>query len=344
MDFTLPSDFNIKTIKKLWSIKKKYSNANIVEVYGNLLNYMSIGSGRGYLPVKNMNVNLEKLHEYVLFINELGIKFNYTINASCTSNVELNKNSQRDIIKHIDKLLNIGVKNYTVASVSLLRFLHYIYKEDINITLSTISNVNSTCRAISAEKLGANTIVIGEDETRNIELIRNIRSVTKCRLEIIVNSMCTWNCIYRNSHYNCLAHMQKEDGLDVQFFTNQCEDFRHKNPVEEIKTPWIRPEDLSKYEQIGVNLFKIIGREIMDIADWPKMMDVYFKGEFDGNLLELNHGFSGTAERQLDNRSLDGFIDYFFNSSYQCFRMCDTGKCNYCNKYLEKAYRQNEKK
>lgn len=34
------------------------------------------------------------------------------------------------------------------------------------------------------------------------------------------------------------------------------------SPVELAKTLWIRPEDMVKYQKIGVDVFKILGREI----------------------------------------------------------------------------------
>lgn len=338
MNFTIPSDYNVKTIEKLLEISKKYKNRNIYEVYGNLNGISPISSGRGYL--ESSNIGIDTLKEYVSFLNEKNIYMNYTINASCTNNIELEPTGQKEIIKIMDLLMKMGVTKYTVASTSLAQFLKYIYKDDINITLSTIANIDSVRRAKFAQTIGVDTIVLGEDETRNFSLIEQIHKEVKCKMEIIVNSMCLWNCIYRQSHYNCLAHCSNSKSSKVTFFTNQCSMINKCNMEESIKTPWIRPEDMALYEDKGVDLFKFIGREIVKEADWAKMFEIYCLGEYDGNLLELLNAFSGTSELYIDNKSLDGFINYFVNNQFRCKEICGTDRCSYCKFYFEKAKRR----
>lgn len=335
MNFTLPCDYKIETLDKLFCTSVKYGN-RVVEVYGNLPKFMPIGNGRGYIA---SNEKLKVLEKYVRYAAGKGIEFNYTINASCTENLELISSGQKRIVDGMDRLISMGIKKYTVASIPLVKLLRYIYKDKIKITLSTIANVNSVNKAVQAEKLGVDAIVLGEDETRNIPLIKNIRKSVKCDIEIIVNSMCLWNCLYRQSHYNSLAHMKKEKQTETSFYPNQCYIVKRDNPVERIKSPWIRPEDLSKYNELGIDLFKIIGREISQTADWTRMLEIYCKGDYDGNLSELLYGFSEKGEIYLDNKSFEGFVDYFFNNEYKCFDICGTGKCNYCQEYYENAIR-----
>jgi collagenase-like PrtC family protease len=338
MNFTIPSDYNKNTINELTNILIKYPIHQIVEVYGNLSNYIIIGSGRGYLETTEMCATLDSFEEYVRFINTHNIKFNYTINAACTENVELKRDNQRDIIRKIDRLIDIGVTKFTVASLPLLNFLHVAYRDKIQLTLSTIANINSVARAKQAERMGANTIVLAEDLTRDIECIRQICYNTSSDIEIIINSMCNFNCIFRNSHYNALAHYKKGDNNTmIHYFPAQCSKFNNEEPVELLKSPWIRPEDLSKYKDLGISLFKIIGREIVTQMQISKMLEYYFKGEFDGNLLELNNGFSLKTKRQISNKQLEGFVDYFFEHPFRCLDICGTNQCDYCFKYLERA-------
>ncbi len=341
MNFTVPSDFNKDTIRKIVSLSNGYINHKVVEVYGDLPNYMCIGSGRGSIEIGKQIKNLEELAEYIKFLNDNGIEFNYTINAACTENLELVGDGQRKIIYEIDQLMDLGIKKFTVASVSLLKLLHFIYKEKIQLTLSAIANVNSVSRAVEAERLGATTIVLGEDMTRNIQRIKEICNHTEVNIEIIVNSMCNFNCIYRKSHYNALSHQHGDKNDDaVAFFTKQCMKKSLEYPVELIKSPWIRPEDLERYHGLGIDIFKIIGREIADSMKLDKMLYYYFEGNFDGNLLELNNGFSMKGRKKILNDRLDGFSNYFFNESFKCLDICNTGKCMHCHKYLKRAYEE----
>lgn len=338
MNFTMPCDFKISTIDELIMISNKYENRNLIEVYGNIYGYFPINSGRGFLGNSKYCSDLKSLAKYIRYINKYNIQFNYTINASCTENMELIQEYQKEIIKCMDKLIEIGIKKFTVASMSLLGLLRYIYKDKILITLSTISDVNSVKRAIEAEKLGVNTIVLSEDSTRNIPLIRNIRKAIDCNIEIIVNSMCLWNCIYRQSHYNSLAHMKIDYQTKTAFFPNQCYLIKKNNPIEWIKSPWIRPEDIYKYEALGVNLFKFIGREIKDIANWPKLYEIYCKGYYNGNLLELLYAFSEKPSEYINNTLLNGFVDYFFEHNFHCYDVCGLENCKYCKEYCDKSY------
>lgn len=60
----------------------------------------------------------------------------------------ITRDSQRKIIRKIDKLIDMGVTKFTVASLTLLHFLHLVYKDNIKLTLSTIANINSVARVI----------------------------------------------------------------------------------------------------------------------------------------------------------------------------------------------------
>lgn len=338
MEFAFPSDFKQNTIDKMLDITSKYSDKVVGEVYGNILSEEMIGNGRGYL--ENTCDSFDRFVEYVQYLNSKNIKFNYTLNASCLSNFDIENKSRLKIIKYIDKLISIGVRSFTISSLPLVQLLKYIYGTDVSITLSTIANINSVHRAIEAERLGVSVLVIGEDETRNIPLLKEIRQAVKCKLEIIVNSMCIWNCIYRQSHYNALAHMTAQNQDALAYFPNQCYKEKKRNPVEYIKMPWIRPEDLKYYVGMGIDIFKIIGRELLDKAKWDKMLEVYCKEKYSGNLLDLNYGFVKKIETYIDNKALNGFGSYFFEKrTFDCYNCGNTlNKCIHCKYYFEKSY------
>lgn len=99
----------------------------------------------------------------------------------------------------------------------------------------------------------------------------------------------------------------------------------------------IRPEDIGKYDELGIDLFKFIGREIADVADWEKILKAYCNESYDGNLLDLVHGFVGESQLYIDNKSLEGYIEHFFKSPFECYKLCGTGECVYCSRYLQRA-------
>lgn len=138
-----------------------------------------------------------------------------------------------------------------------------------------------------------------------------------------------------------------------------------KHLEEYIKSPWIRPEDVKEYENIGVEHFKITERDF-PTAEIIKRVKAYSEREYNGNLLDLiqGHGWNISKEQlsikgndkkltskneiikeickirglgcerkypkhiYIDNQKLNGFIDYF-KAGYcngNCFN------CNYCKK------------
>jgi collagenase-like PrtC family protease len=336
MRFCIPADFSHDTVEKIGQLHIVYSEHAVEEVYGNITPTPILGSGRGWRQDNLSLNNFRTLEDYIKKLNEYNILFNYTINSSCTANMELDPLGLKKILKFVDMLREIGTKRLTVASPVLIGILARQFK-DMEVTASVISYTNTTKRALEMKRMGVKTIALDEDMTRHFKAIEMIHQYADVDLEIIVNSMCHYNCLFRANHYNALAHNKdatQETYLD--YYTDKCLLYRKDNLEEYIKIPWIRPEDIKYYEALGVKLFKIIGREIIDQMDIIRMLICYFERKFDGNLLELIYGFSNKPTVYIDNKKLEGFIDKFKNT-YTCNLWCGTVKCNYCSHYAKKA-------
>ena len=333
--YTVPADFTIKTLYDMKRLEEKYPDNTIREVFGNLSN-SKWPSGHGFLKTQKFLENLDELEIYVKKALELGYDFNYTFNSSCLENRDIITDELEEIIRFIGDLVNIGVKRITIASPALMIAVHKKYPE-LLITASAITGINSVFRANEAKKMGASTIVLEEDITRNFKRIEHIKKYSCVDTEIIVNSKCTFNCIYRNFHYNSVSH--DTTGLKKSFnYGGNCAKCRIMDPVSFIKSLWIRPEDIEVYANHGIDLFKLIGRERLSDIDLLRMIETYFARSYDGNLIDLIFGFSTTKKHMyLDNKKLDGFIDKFLNEEYDCLDACSPEHCNYCNLFLKKA-------
>jgi hypothetical protein len=135
-----------------------------------------------------------------------------------------------------------------------------------------------------------------------------------------------------------------------------------------VRAPWIRPEDIQEYEAIGIDMFKISGREF-PTSRLKRALEAYASRKYEGNLLDLQScilfsldaplGEMDVKTRQtrlmglashmpmvssklenlpqldirLDNTALDGFIDFFKEG--KCTSLCH--KCGYCQSWTEKA-------
>ena len=65
-------------------------------------------------------------------------------------------------------------------------------------------------------------------------------------------------------------------------------------PVEVLKAPWIRPEDVDLYLSSGVSFLKIGGRGLSG-ADFPRMVRAYRQRWIEGDLVEFFQGYSPNA-------------------------------------------------
>jgi collagenase-like PrtC family protease len=116
-----------------------------------------------------------------------------------------------------------------------------------------------------------------------------------------------------------------------------------------IKAPWFRPEDIKYYHDAGIEYIKIAGRGL-PAEDLLRLIEAYLSGRFDGDIYALIDNsymnfcwdmFHIDAEIlpplkiSIDNRSLDGWYEYFVNNNPPCLTGC--GDCDYCDKIAEKV-------
>jgi collagenase-like PrtC family protease len=99
---------------------------------------------------------------------------------------------------------------------------------------------------------------------------------------------------------------------------------------------WVRPEDIKHYVDIGINIFKLQGRQAVLKGDPVRATEYYMQEYYDGNLVELLDVFSTTNAFvvEVDNRKLDDYIKPFVKKPGFCKNDCTT--CGYCDAYVKK--------
>lgn len=130
-------------------------------------------------------------------------------------------------------------------------------------------------------------------------------------------------------------------------------------PVNYIRSDWIRPEDLGHYEALGYDRFKIAERnaptDVMVrrvraynegrglfwnlrtfLRPWVvyllRLLKIRRLAEVQGMLNPLR----GQPPVVVDNRALDGFLDFF--SRVDCHEL-DCEECRHCHRVAERAVR-----
>jgi collagenase-like PrtC family protease len=134
-----------------------------------------------------------------------------------------------------------------------------------------------------------------------------------------------------------------------------------------LTTPFIRPEDLCTYKELGVSEIKLTDR-FSSTDELVNRVEAYLKETYDGNLLDLLSFYpvkkdgsfkkrklyipkdkikslvkignflklSEAPEIYIDNKKLDGFLEFFIKNRVDCSDMaCEN--CKWCQKNAEKS-------
>jgi len=267
----------------------------VVELYGKLRSD-SVGGGRA--PYQLKKIGKRQLAEHVCHARENNIDFNYLLNASCLGNRELTRKGQKEIDQLLDWVSSIGVAAVTVATPFMLKLVKTRFPH-LRVRISLFGGVDRVRKAQMWEELGADCIVLDSIlVNRELDTLRQIRKSVSCDLELLVNNNCLMGCALSPSHMNAIAHTGQSWHPNKGFFIDwcfmKCTEMKLQDPVNYIRSEWIRPEDLHIYEDLGYDLFKIVERDLPTPL-MLKRVEAYVERSYDGNLLDLiqPYGFTG---------------------------------------------------
>jgi collagenase-like PrtC family protease len=289
----------------------------VYEIYGKLTqDYFGGGRPAFYLP----EIKKAGLAAYVKQTHKAGIQFNYLINSVCMSNRELTKEGQRELRRMLDWLCEVGVDSVTVASVFLLKVVKRCYPQ-LRVRLSAHRFTDNARKARFWEDHGADCIVVSEVNIyREFKVLEAIRRAVSCDLQLIVNNACRQDCAIAGPHATALNHASQTDsqGVPLDYCSMVCLDYRLREPVNYLRANWIRPEDLSLYEDLGYENFKIVERN----TPTPLLLErvaAYAGRSYHGNLLDLVWNVAYAPEKinnqAKDAYSLRRFLRYFLRPS-----------------------------
>ncbi len=299
MELTVAANFDPEVVPEM-------ARYPVREVYGKLPGDF-VGGGRpSYMgtPITNRGIR-----EYVALLEEHGIAFNYLLNSSCQGNREWTRRWQKRLMRMLERLGDLGIRRLTVSTPFLLEVVKSRFPE-FRIKVGIYAQVDTPRRAKFWESLGADAINLESFSiNRNFARLAAIREAVDCDLQLIANHSCLPNCALQNYHQNGFAHASDGSGgifLDYCFL--RCSHLRLRDPSMFIKSAWIRPEDLTVYEEMGYTTFKLIERG-MPSEELIKRVKAYSERQFEGNLAELvlSYGF-----RQPLKRSRFWILRHFF--------------------------------
>ncbi|MCJ7784578.1 MAG: U32 family peptidase [Desulfobacterales bacterium] len=314
-------------------------------------------------------IKRKDVEAYIRACHDRGLEFSYLLNAPCLGNLQYSKKGYGQLIELLEWIDRSGADAVTVGIPYLIDLVRTRFPR-LKIKVSTTARVNTVRKALQYEDMGVEEIIIDEHINREFKTLEAIRKAVKCHLELIVNNICLWQCPYNYEHVNHDGHASRE-GEEEQYCYLQypgylCLYRKLMDPVELLKSPWIRPEDIHHYEAVGYEHFKITER----FKRTPLLLEnvrVYENRRYDGNLLdlftlprkgaftpihldyfiqpkhvnimkvsELEKVFDLEVRElvQLDNKKLEGFIEHF--KKEDCNK-ASCSQCNYCETVFERV-------
>jgi len=319
-------------------------------------------------------VDRKYVERYIQACHEKGLEFSYLLNAPCLGNLQYSKKGYGQLIELLQWIDESAADSVTIGIPYLIDLVRKRFPR-FKVKVSTTARVNTVRKALQYEDMGVEEIIIDEHINREFKTLEAIRKAVKCNLELIVNNICLWQCPYNYEHVNHDGHAsregEEEDYCYLQYPGYLCLYRKLTDPVELLKSPWIRPEDIPHYENLGYDHFKITERfkrtslllehvrayenrryqgNLLDLFTLPRKgaftpvhLEYFIKPEHVNimKISELEKVFDLEVREliQLNNQKLDGFIEYFKKNDCNQISCSD---CRYCERIFEKVAEVNE--
>ncbi len=310
------------------------------------LDGLSVGSFYGALPQDPSlrahkwlpQTTADDLAAHIRQARDLGIGFIYAMNTQSAGSWEFTAEGQRWLVDRLGWLVHIGVRGVVTANPYLMELIKKRFP-GLEVHVSTLANVDDVDKASFFEDLGADAIYVAEYANRNVRFLRALAKRVACPIVLTVNLGCVIRCPIRNYHTSCISESREslDNGHFVDYSMMKCTLMKVQDPIELLKGPWVRPEDLALYEDLGINEFKIAGRE--QGAEWVlRAIRAYAHKTYDGDLNDIVAGYDlvepfGRLPIRIDNRKLDGFLPGLFK--HDCRLGCL--QCDYCGQWVARA-------
>ncbi|MEI8011214.1 MAG: U32 family peptidase [Candidatus Omnitrophota bacterium] len=261
-------------------------------------------------------------------------------------NLLMNKNilffeSIKGILDGLNKLNNFGgVTTVTISDPLVVPYIKNKFPQ-INIQTSVFMHIDTVNKVRECWKMGINTFCLGVSVNRDAIELEKIKKLKKScpgmSVKLLANHGCYANCFYalRHEDWAELSDFRKESLdendkylLGQHINPHRCA-YKLINLSDEIKRPFIRPEDVCFYEEHGfADQVKIAYR--IDTSSVLRMkLEAYFGRSYRGDLFKLvpSSGLFPRRHRAYILRN-ELFPKKFIQKTSCCGNCCE--KCHYC--------------
>jgi len=314
----------------------KQARHKVEEIYLSVLN-SRYSSGRTYVH----GVDFPELKQIRELAEAYGTRTLAAFNTPCFGGKETTPQFREEFLNFLARLKTAGISGLILTHPLLIKLARETHPE-IQVIVSVFTEIDSLEKLKFYENLGVSRLTLPHELNRDPEKLKRLREATRLELEVIANLACVHYCTRADAHCRYVGHSNAEilARSAGDYYINWCDAFRLNQPWEVLSTNFIRPEDLGRYEAIGIEYLKIAGRATS--TSWLlRALTAYQERSYAGNLLDLLTQFYPYTDRSsshppfyLPNPELTPYMDYL----YQCTKRC--WECDWCRRTFEQLSRK----
>ena len=356
--FTVPMPFEKEHTDKLLLINEQIEKSKISGVYFSLPANCIDSSGFEQLRTfYSIPTDFNYWRKHIEYSLEKGFDFVYLLNSPkgfFSESKILDKQFER-LHKLLENLRKAGCNKVRVSNVQLLNYIAKNYP-DFKIYTSTSFEYTQIKQYDTFLKMFSQIagMVPSYIVNRNFTLLKNLKQLYNgIEIELMVNEGCLSGCPLRYQHNISLPYLHTEvykernSDLTAEFFHLKCKDYNLKYFIEEIcKSNLIYPWEIEEYSKIGINNFKLVGRNCPEFSNGNYLNNylIYLKGVDDYKNIEnedykvLNHYIVATTKLNVKIKDIKSYlpdIKHFINQGHLCSSVCGF-QCRYCYECAEK--------
>jgi len=255
--------------------------------------------------------------------------------------------------KLLDELEKIKVLKLRIAPPKLIAYIHkHFHQFDLYGSTASDYKIIQEFQFFKQVHPYVKQIVPSHNVNKNFSLLKNIQKLG-IETEVMVNEGCLQGCSNRFEHEACLTDRNfenhtKEPVFQEGFCKGNCKKIENRNPVLYMaKGNHIYPWEIEEYGRIGINKFKLNGRDGLhnEKQSMTDMVKTYLKGIDDIKNIEdvpvINFASNSTSKDKLKYLTVKEIKKYLPNIKHfvkygdLCASRCGV-ECRYCYKCAEK--------
>lgn len=267
----------------------------VTDLYGCLPRHVT-GHGRPAASVPQ--VSRRQVEQHVSQVRKAGLGFTYLLNAPGVGGRQFDPGTRARIREHLDWLSSIPVDAITVSLPDMVQLIKRHYPH-FKVKASHNCLIRRLPQALMFQELGADMLTLHQTATRDFETLKLLAQ----KLRIPVQIICTIDCMpgcpnsvgYHMSGTSTLSSERAELDEHNRHASGYCFAWCHlkkaQAPEEILKGGFVRPEDLARYEAVGINDFKIDTRVLTTPVILARAK-AYAERSYSGDLKRLLSVFS----------------------------------------------------